>query len=340
MKMINSASVDITYQCNYRCKHCFNSSGVNGKPGVELSDQELSRIFMSIAELGADSICFCGGEPLIRKDFILKTIPKIKSVNSEITISMVSNGSLFERGDAKKLFEKGMDRVQISIDGAYASTHDWQREHGSFQVAMSTINDLVSNGIATVIAFTPSKRNKDELCELIDLAVKLGCSEVRVQPTMILGRAKENSSEYALTYRDYMSIKHLIDKKNTQYINSGFSCTWGDPISHLKMAKTHLFYHLTISAYGDLLASPYLPISFGNIRNASLKDYLNKGVLSVLQTNPLVRYLVKNIDSVYTLDVSTLGLPELHVDEMIDLDILSPEYEKKTEDLIKIISAL
>lgn len=48
MKTLNSVSFDITYKCNYRCKHCFNSSG-NRPRNLELTDEQVRKIVHDIA---------------------------------------------------------------------------------------------------------------------------------------------------------------------------------------------------------------------------------------------------------------------------------------------------
>lgn len=37
---IKSASIDVTYKCNFRCLHCFNSSGEHCFEKEELSEEK------------------------------------------------------------------------------------------------------------------------------------------------------------------------------------------------------------------------------------------------------------------------------------------------------------
>ena len=46
-------SIDVTYRCNFRCKHCFNGSGAP-LLGDELSDAELLTIAKSVGVVVAN----------------------------------------------------------------------------------------------------------------------------------------------------------------------------------------------------------------------------------------------------------------------------------------------
>ncbi|HAP8311614.1 TPA: radical SAM protein [Enterococcus faecium] len=61
-------SIDVTYKCNFRCKHCYNASGGdNCFMDNELTDDELLELTKDICNLKPYNICFCGGETLLRK---------------------------------------------------------------------------------------------------------------------------------------------------------------------------------------------------------------------------------------------------------------------------------
>ena len=62
-------SIDVTYRCNFRCKHCFNGSGTP-LLGDELKDAKLLSIARSVGVLQPNVVCFCGGEPLLRWEIL------------------------------------------------------------------------------------------------------------------------------------------------------------------------------------------------------------------------------------------------------------------------------
>ena len=73
MKEIKSASIDLTYKCNFRCKHCYNTSGEHETNLCELTDREVIRVAKDLLLLEPESVCLCGGEALLRKDLLLET---------------------------------------------------------------------------------------------------------------------------------------------------------------------------------------------------------------------------------------------------------------------------
>lgn len=329
MKTINSVSIDITYKCNYRCKHCFNSSGGHDD-SLELSDEEFFQIAKDIAFQHPDSLCFCGGEPLLRQELVCSIANYFKTHSSETVLSMVSNGAFLNDSVAKRLSEVGINRVQISLDGSNPKSHDWLRQNGAFELAIKALNLLAKYQIDSAIAFSPNTHNLGELATVIDMAASLGCKELRVQPMMLLGRALEHMKDFSLSYRDYMYVNQTICQKNEEYIEKEFSCVWGDPLSHLKAAVDNTFYHLTVSATGKILASPYLPISFGDLKKSTIKQYIDAGLFSVLKENELASYMISKINSTDNMALLDCGFTGENNQIQIDLDLLSPTYKDET----------
>lgn len=69
---------DITNKCNFRCLHCYNKSGENEACHDELTDSDVIALFADFAKMRPFNICFCGGEPLLRKELILTVSHKVK----------------------------------------------------------------------------------------------------------------------------------------------------------------------------------------------------------------------------------------------------------------------
>ncbi|MCE5192383.1 radical SAM protein, partial [bacterium] len=69
-------SLDITNRCNFRCLHRYDRSGENPIVTDELSDEELINLARDVATFHLYNFCFCGGEPLLRKD-LMCTMAKI-----------------------------------------------------------------------------------------------------------------------------------------------------------------------------------------------------------------------------------------------------------------------
>lgn len=335
MKTIKSASIDLTYKCNFRCKHCFNTSGEHSNGLHEMTDEEVMHIAEDIVTLEPESVCLCGGEALLRKELLFSACRTLKKGN--VNVSTVSNGFLIDTDVADSLKKCKMDLVQISIDGATSETHDWMRnKEGSFVQATNALKLLHERGIRTETAFVPTKRNVNELEAAIDNAYELGTESFRIQPIMKLGRAKRYLEDYFLSYSEYMKCKMLLDKKQKEYAGNNFTIEWADPIEHLRCYTNwkNASTHISITAYGDILISPYLSIAFGNIRRNPVSEYVRGGLREVWG-NPLMEEIVSCIHSADDMDISKIGFPEIFVEKNIDLDILRSDYKENTEAILK-----
>ena len=89
---------------------------------------------------------------------------------------------------------------------------------------------------------------------------------------MLMGRGAALKN-FELSDEEY----HKLSRKIKQYSNQKMIVEWGDPLQHIQnIVTTHLhnsYVDLGISAYGDIMVSPYIPIKIGNIRNRKLQEY-------------------------------------------------------------------
>jgi radical SAM protein with 4Fe4S-binding SPASM domain len=163
---------NFTYQCNLRCKHCYEDAG--SKKRAELSTDEAKQaldILSKIAGVGLPALSFSGGEPLARRDFFELAAYAKKRVGY---VSIASNGTLITKDNAKKIRDVGVDYVEISIDGATPQVHDEFRGiHGAFEKTLEGIKNCVEEGVDTCIATVLHRDNFSELDKLITLSKDL-----------------------------------------------------------------------------------------------------------------------------------------------------------------------
>jgi radical SAM protein with 4Fe4S-binding SPASM domain len=201
---------NFTYQCNLRCKHCYEDAG--GKKRAELSTEEAKQVLDILSKLsgiGLPALSLSGGEPLAREDFF-ELVAYAK--NRVSYVSIASNGTLITPEIAKRIREEKVDYVEISIDGASSQIHDdFRGVSGAFKRAMAGVENCVAEGIDTCIATVLHRNNLAELDKLVALAKKL---DVRLMhfnyiPT---GRAKAYV-ELDLTPDERLSVLETIGKE-------------------------------------------------------------------------------------------------------------------------------
>ncbi|MGQ9545438.1 MAG: radical SAM protein [Candidatus Bathycorpusculaceae bacterium] len=201
---------NFTYQCNLRCKHCYENAGGTKRP--ELSTEEAKQvldILSKIAGIGLPALSFSGGEPLARNDFFELAAYAKKRIGY---VSIASNGTLITKDAAKRIRDAGIDYAEISIDGATPGVHDEFRGiPGAFEKAMEGVKNCVEEGVDTCIATTLHRDNLSELDKLIELSKQLGVRFMHFNyiPT---GRAKAYV-ELDLTPDERLHVLETIGKE-------------------------------------------------------------------------------------------------------------------------------
>lgn len=324
--------IDITYNCNLRCRHCFNCSGEQDLEINEMSDESIITLAEQIAEFMPSVICICGGEPLLRKELLYKVIKVISKITNGYTqINMVTNGILMDVETAKKLKECGLIGVQVSLDGSSEKTYEWlRRSKGSFDKAIEAIKILIENGLQVFVSCTPTKININDYENVIKLCESLGVKQFRVQPLMLLGRATENLKDYVPNNIDYFKIRKIL---NEYSVKSKMQIEWGDPIEHLTRCVNETSpqnYGIHVDAYGYIEVSPYLPIRVGHIARATLKEYWDNGFKDVWSAKFIKEMsdLIKDSNNMELNDIDS-RIPRNYKDKPIYIDLL--EYDNFNE---------
>ncbi|NKE58736.1 radical SAM protein [Lentzea sp. PSKA42] len=87
MTDLRFAWLEITGKCQLSCTHCYADSGPHGNEGV-LRAQDWFRVIDEVAELGARSVQFIGGEPTLHPD-----LPEFvdRALSTGLTVEVFSN---------------------------------------------------------------------------------------------------------------------------------------------------------------------------------------------------------------------------------------------------------
>lgn len=320
-------TIDITNKCNLRCMHCFNFSGENNYINDELTDDEVISLINDLCNMKLLNICICGGEPLLRKDLVIK-IAKILNDNGT-KCSMVTNGILLDDNTAHQLKIAGIDRVQISIDGIGKSHDKLRGVKGAYNHAINAIKNLQKYNIPTGIAFSPTKWNIDEFLDVLQISLENCIKELRIQALMPIGRGEKNSEEIIPSITDYRKLMKYINVAKKMTKGSDLIIEWGDPIDHLIRLPGKLYCTsiISIRANGNITPSVYLPISFGNIRNHTFQEYWNAG-LGKVWTLDILKQISDKYTSVNNMNTSKYNLPKTFIDNDIYIDIIDEEIFK------------
>ena len=201
---------DITNACNLQCKQCYSSS--HRRTPDELTTKEAIDILNQLANIGVFFVYFLGGEPFMRRDFLV-LLDRCRQLGLGTMIN--TNGWSVSLDLAKRLVELDVRHVRVSLDGATAETHDRIRGvPGSHARAVAAVRNLKNVGITTVgVSPTIMDENFHEAEEIIDLAYHLGANEIQLGQLCQIGRAKEIG---VLSPQQITSLRELYARKHTE----------------------------------------------------------------------------------------------------------------------------
>lgn len=194
--------IELTNQCNLRCKHCYLAASPQGKH--TLAAALVRRALNEFASIGGLSVAFSGGEPLLHPEW-LSLVKHARAINLNTVV--VTNGSLLD-GDTISFFKQLDVTVALSIDGARETTHDSIRGSGSFSMALSVLDRLAANRAQdrVIICFTPTRRNVDELMPLARMLTQRGFYRLYISLLEERGRTQMHTEELLLTAEEQVRL--------------------------------------------------------------------------------------------------------------------------------------
>jgi len=173
-----SVTITLTSCCNLKCIMCDHWKLKNQE---EPSLEKVRDYIDQIKRWDIKEIDLSGGEPFIRRD-IFDIIDYAN--RNRLKINITTNGTLLDKNLIKKLHNVDKLRLQISLDGNDANTHDKIRgTKGTFDRIVSNINQLKKNKNLQLNATTVIMDNNfHKLLGLHYFTKKLGFSSITYQP--------------------------------------------------------------------------------------------------------------------------------------------------------------
>ncbi|HHV30080.1 radical SAM/SPASM domain-containing protein [Acetivibrio mesophilus] len=205
----------ITAKCDQKCKHCYmyDSPFYQSEKDNELTLADCKAIiddFSDTASPGNRSIYFTGGDPLLRNDFF--EILEYTADKNIYPLGIAGNSYHLDLETALQLKRYGVDMYQISLDGL-KEIHDYFRKPGSFDDTLRAYEVLNKAGIRSMCMFTLSRKNMNQLIEIIRLAAQIGLDGFDFDRVVPVGAAKDMKEEII----DPLEYKELLVEVNNEY---------------------------------------------------------------------------------------------------------------------------
>ncbi|MCW4045691.1 MAG: radical SAM protein [Candidatus Bathyarchaeota archaeon] len=297
-------SYAVTKACNLRCLHCH----VEAEEALtnELTLKEAMYAIDEMAALGTEALIFSGGEPLLRKDFVLALAEYC--VDAGIIPAMLTNGVLLNHKTALALKDSGIMAVGIPIDSSVPECHDKLRNvPGTFNKAVDAIKACLEVDLEVVVTTMALRDNFDDLPKRIELLAKLGVEQAAVYDLVPVGRGKD-IMDLAMTPTQRTSLMRYLqrmqEEKEMVFTMSGGIPLYPDIVSNLHefngtkprdLLLKQFWIHAPIGCHagiayfslrpdGDIYPCTFLPVKVGNIRQQSLTHiWRNSKILNELR---------------------------------------------------------
>jgi radical SAM protein with 4Fe4S-binding SPASM domain len=251
---------ELTYNCNFRCLHCYNTKGMNG---CELSIDEIDRILKELQKAGTLFLTFSGGELFTRNDWY-DILSKAKEL--DFVINILTNGSLIEDEIIGNLKLLGLNSIQISLNAFQNKAFYNITGSDSFEKVKDNILLLKANEIDVSIGITAMVINYDAIDDILSFG------ESNNIP-VILGYflvPKNDGDDSPIAYRLHSNkLRRVIEKTNII-----------ESLDSLKATRTMLGENVCTAGLNQFMITPYgevypcvqIPQSCGSLRFSSFQN--------------------------------------------------------------------
>lgn len=172
----------LTYRCNLRCKYC--SSWKCLKRDKELGISDWKDIILQFKKwVGPYHLTLTGGEPL-QKESIASLIKFLQ--NKNIRVSLLTNGSLFDKRLYKEIMDSKVYDITISLDSLKPKVHDYlSGKKGSCKTVKSNVELLKdlnrTNKTKIYLATVINKLNLEEVTDLVEYTKNIELNGIKFQ---------------------------------------------------------------------------------------------------------------------------------------------------------------
>ncbi|MDD2805296.1 MAG: radical SAM protein [Elusimicrobiales bacterium] len=273
--------LDITNACNLRCRHCYQ--GEHSAAG-DLSLDKWREILGQVSALAeklrlTPHFCLSGGEPTISPLF-LPLLRELRGKYPDSVIAVLSNGTALTR-EAVREIAAARAKVQLSLEGPAADSHDFIRGQGSFEKTMRGLGVLRESGVYVTFQAVLSKRTAGFIGEFFDLAARSrveGMNFARFVPQG-QGRNLYDSGGDAPLYKEALKAAYLSILEASK--RTGVYTTTNRPLfvlisPELGMNNKTGFRSFVIDYLGNLKVSSRVDFRLGNVLESGLEPLFMK----------------------------------------------------------------
>jgi radical SAM protein with 4Fe4S-binding SPASM domain len=285
-----SLNLELTYACSERCLHCFNEGAARSDLHEEhrlrpdmLTLDDYKRIIDEAVELGIPSATVTGGDPF-SYPHCWEVLDYMHERN--LAVNLFTNALALNTPEKiRRIARLGLRQLSVSIYSTDAEVHDQiTRRHGSWEQSMKVLRELAAWPVPLNLKSPVFRLNTRTYYGVRKMAYELG-AEIEVSCTLHPGADGDVSMiEHLQTRPEALHIV-LMDPLGKGHVSAdgkadgyafgserGFPCAANSTI--------------TVSPSGVVSGCSNIPITFGDLHHASLKEaILSPQRLQMLQAD-------------------------------------------------------
>jgi radical SAM protein with 4Fe4S-binding SPASM domain len=267
---------ELTYGCNFHCKHCYIPESYKIESKDELKTKEVFSILDQLKKIGCFYLGFTGGEPFLRED-IFDILWHAKKNGFQVII--YTNGSLIDEDKAGELRRIGLNKVDITIPAmSEAAFERISGVAGSHDKVFRAISLLSKHGIKLGFKTCVLEDNESEIKGIKNFAASLGALH---RLDTVLSARLDGSCEpykYRGNYRKKLVTDNrleITDKDNCE--DRGLTRTDSpEPITHNLFKCGAGVSQAAINPLGELKMCVMIDYPKYNILDTSLRESWQK----------------------------------------------------------------
>jgi pyrroloquinoline quinone biosynthesis protein E len=251
-------TIDIlpTLDCQATCSMCSVARFRRGQDGL-LTGADYEAVADQGARLGAVSVAFLGGEPLLAENIC----ELIRTFDSRgFFVSLVSNGIAVTADYAARLRAAGLDAIYFGLESVDEDVNDRLRGYpGQCRKVLDAARICKAHGLLVGISTVFVPGETDRLLKLINYCRD---NDLRVFLAMLarVGAAKDMAGAAEDSYEEVMALL-----RQHPHVTVDWACSY-----FLRPRCSAGKEKLAITCYGDVLGCCLNHISFGNVQEEPL----------------------------------------------------------------------
>jgi radical SAM protein with 4Fe4S-binding SPASM domain len=218
-KNLQHLNLLLTNACNKKCDYCYEQ---HSKTYENFTVQSLKTAFDFLAKANQHDekyFQFFGGEPLLQKGLILnflRTYKRDLTLNPEIKISMITNGTLLTDAFIQEYFSYPNTQIMISLDSHKADVEHRHSNEESVNEILEHCKNIIKLKGDLTIRCTLSKETLPYLEEFLEILKNIGIKSMVIHPLTM----SAEQGFIAWTDEEWTELERVL--KNVIYSNDDF----------------------------------------------------------------------------------------------------------------------